>query len=120
MQHPHQPLPPRDYAVGPAIDWARVRVAESDPPPPPAAAPEAPAGCKWLGYSRTVWLNVAAAVLVFLEANTELMQPLLPVNFYAALAVVLPVANIVLRTLTAQAVRLSPAAVTAANPHHPE
>ena len=70
------------------------------------------------------WLAVLsialAAVLVFLEANTELLQPLLPVNFYAALAVLLPAANIALRVLTTQAVSLIPPAVTAHAPNQPE
>ncbi len=89
-------------------------------PPPDFVAAPAAADTKWLGYSRTVWLNVAAAVLVFLEANTELLQPLLPVNFYAALAVLLPAANIALRVLTTQAVSFIPPAVTAHAPNQPE
>ena len=34
--------------------------------------------------SRTLWCNAAAAALVALEANTGLLQPHLPVNFYTA------------------------------------
>lgn len=90
------------------------------PPPDYVVAPPAMADTKWLGYSRTVWLNVAAAVLVFLEANTELLQPLLPVNFYAALAVLLPAANIALRVLTTQPLSLTRQAVTATAPNQPE
>lgn len=95
-------------------------LATVQPPPDYVVALPAANDTKWLGYSRTVWLNVAAAVLVFLEANTELLQPLLPVNFYAALAVLLPMANIVLRTLTTQAVSLNKPAVTAPAPTQPE
>lgn len=90
------------------------------PPPDYVVALPAENDTKWLGYSRTVWLNVAAAVLVFLEANTELLQPLLPVNFYAALAVLLPAANIALRVLSTQAVSLTKPAVTAPAPTQPE
>jgi hypothetical protein len=56
--------------------------------------------------SRTLWLNAAAAGMVALEAGWGLLQPMLPVNFYTALGVVLPVANAVLRVLTSQGVKL--------------
>lgn len=56
--------------------------------------------------SRTLWLNAAAGALVALEANTGLLQPLLPVNLYTALAVGLPVLNAALRILTSQGVSL--------------
>ncbi len=56
--------------------------------------------------SKTLWLNVGAAGLVALEAGWGLLQPLLPVNFYTLVAVVLPVANTMLRVLTSQGVRL--------------
>lgn len=74
---------------------------------PPIDAPPAAAEYKWLGHSRTVWLNAALVALAFLEENTGLLQPLLPVDFYAALAVLIPLANIVLRVLTSQPVRLT-------------
>lgn len=51
-----------------------------------------------------LWLNVLAAALVALEETTGVLQPLLPVNFYAALAVALPVANAVLRVITSKAI----------------
>ena len=53
--------------------------------------------------SRMLWLNVLAAALVALEETTGVLQPRLPVNFYAALAVALPVANAVLRVITSKA-----------------
>ncbi len=52
--------------------------------------------------SKTLQVNAAAAALVALEANTNLLQPYLPVNFYTALAVGLPVVNAVLRIVTTQ------------------
>lgn len=63
------------------------------------------AECKHWARSKTLWLNASAAALVALEAGTGMLQPLLPVNFYSALAVVLPVANAFLRVLTNQGVR---------------
>ena len=63
------------------------------------------AECKHWTRSKTLWLNASAAALVALKAGTGLLQPLLPVNFYSALAVFLPVANAFLRVLTSQGVR---------------
>lgn len=60
------------------------------------------ASCKPWWKSRVLWLNVLAAGLVALEETTGVLQPLLPVNFYAALAVGLPVANAMLRVVTSQ------------------
>lgn len=56
--------------------------------------------------SKTLWFNAAAAALVALEASSGLLQPLLPVNLYAAFAVLLPVVNAVLRVLTSKGVSL--------------
>ncbi|GBL46260.1 hypothetical protein SFMTTN_2073 [Sulfuriferula multivorans] len=53
-------------------------------------------------HSKTLWFNAAAAALVALEANTNLLQPYLPVNFYSALAVAMPIVNAVLRIVTTQ------------------
>jgi len=55
--------------------------------------------------SRTLWVNALAAGLVALEAGTGMLQPVLPVNFYTALAVLLPAVNAVLRVVTSQAIR---------------
>ncbi len=53
--------------------------------------------------SRTIRVNAVIAGLVALEAGTGLLQPILPVNFYTAVAVGLPVINAVLRVITTQA-----------------
>lgn len=53
-------------------------------------------------HSKTLLLNAVAAGLVALEAGFGLLQPHLPVNFYAALAVALPVVNAMLRVITSQ------------------
>ena len=53
--------------------------------------------------SRMLQVNALAAGLVALEAGTGLLQSVLPVNFYTAVAVVLPVINAVLRVVTSQA-----------------
>lgn len=60
--------------------------------------------CWW--KSRTLWFNAFAAGLVALEAATGILQPRLPVNFYTALAVALPVVNAMLRVITTQAIAL--------------
>ena len=53
--------------------------------------------------SKTLWVNAIAGGLVTLEANTGILQPLLPANTYALIAVVLPVVNMALRTMTTSA-----------------
>lgn len=50
--------------------------------------------------SRTLWVNAVVGALVALEAKTDLLQPFLPVNFYSAVAVGLPVLNAMLRVIT--------------------
>lgn len=87
---------PRDYAVEDKIDWARVEAAEAEP---------LIRNCKPLWHSRTIWVNVLAAGLLALEASTGLLQPLLPVNLYTAIAVGLPVINAMLRIVTSQGIR---------------
>lgn len=52
--------------------------------------------------SKTLIVNLIAAALVAFEAGTGLLQPMLPVNLYTALAVGLPVINAVLRVITTQ------------------
>lgn len=83
------PTPPRDYAPG--AD-AAGEVSE------PARKP--------LWNSRTLWLNAIAAGLLALEAGAGLLQPLLPVDVYAAVAIALPVLNAMLRVVTTQGLRL--------------
>lgn len=56
--------------------------------------------------SKTILVNLLAAALVALQAGTGLLQPLLPVNFYTAIAVGLPIVNAMLRVITTQALAL--------------
>lgn len=50
--------------------------------------------------SKTIWLNLISALLIALELKFDLLQPLLPSNVYAWLAVAITVANGVLRVVT--------------------
>lgn len=50
--------------------------------------------------SKTLWVNGLIAALAALESGTGLLQPFLPVNFYTAIAVGLPVINSILRVMT--------------------
>lgn len=50
--------------------------------------------------SKTLWVNMIIAALAALEAGTGVLQPFLPANFYAMVAVGLPVVNSILRVLT--------------------
>lgn len=56
--------------------------------------------------SKTMIINAIAAGLLALEAGTGALQPHLPVDFYTALAVGLPILNAMLRVITTQGVRL--------------
>ena len=53
--------------------------------------------------SKTIIVNAIVAAMVALEAGTGLLQPHLPGNFYAIIAVGLPVVNVVLRVITTTA-----------------
>ncbi len=68
-------------------------------PAPPRAAPHHPTAKAWW-HSRTLWFNGLCAMLAAAEAGFGLLQPLLHVNAYAALAFALPLGNAVLRVLT--------------------
>lgn len=57
--------------------------------------------------SKTLWVNTIVAALAALEAGTGVLQPLLPANFYAIVAVGLPVVNAVLRIVTTQGLALA-------------
>ncbi len=57
--------------------------------------------------SKTLWVNAVVAALAALEAGTGMLQPFLPANFYAIVAVGLPVVNAVLRIVTTQGLALS-------------
>ncbi len=50
--------------------------------------------------SKTLWLNMAGAALIALEAQFSVLQPFLPGNVYAYIATFLTVANAVLRVVT--------------------
>lgn len=56
--------------------------------------------------SKTLWVNTIVAALAALEAGTGILQPLLPANFYAIVAVGLPVVNAALRIITTQGLAL--------------
>ena len=56
--------------------------------------------------SKTIIVNVVAALLVAVQALTGALQPLLPVDLYQAIAAALPVVNGILRLLTDTAVTL--------------
>lgn len=71
------------------------------PAPEATAAPQKP----WW-QSRTLQVNAVAAMLVALEAGTGILQPLLPVNLYTAMAVGLPIVNALLRVITTSGVKL--------------
>lgn len=59
--------------------------------------------------SRTIRINVLIGVLAAAESQLHLIQPLLPVNFFALVAFALPLVNTALRILTVQAVGRSDA-----------
>lgn len=64
-------------------------------------------------HSRTLWFNAFAAALLAAEASFSLLQPLLPVNAFAAVSFVLVVVNAALRLVTTQPVQLGAAPGTA-------
>lgn len=53
--------------------------------------------------SKTLWVNAIVASLAAAEAVTGVMQPHVGVNFYAAIAVFLPIINAFLRVITTEA-----------------
>lgn len=57
---------------------------------------------KWY-RSKMLWANAIAAMLVALQGVFGILQPYLPVDFYAAMAVTLPVVNALLRVVTSEA-----------------
>ena len=50
--------------------------------------------------SKTHWFNLFVIALMGAETQLDLLQPLLPVNVYALVAFLLPLANLLLRELT--------------------
>lgn len=57
---------------------------------------------KWY-LSKTVILNLLIAVVGVLETQIQLLQPFVGQGGYAALLILIPIVNIVLRTITTQA-----------------
>lgn len=55
--------------------------------------------------SRTLWANALVAALVTLEGVSGALQPHLPMDFYTAVAVGLPILNAVLRVVTTEGIR---------------
>ena len=56
--------------------------------------------------SKTIWFNIIVAVLATLETFTGLLQPYMPAHWYVAVAVGLPIVNVILRVITTQAISL--------------
>ena len=56
--------------------------------------------------SKIMRLNLLVVVLTVAESQLNILQPLLPVNFYALVAFALPVFNAALRVITSQALSL--------------
>ena len=56
--------------------------------------------------SKTLWLNVLVAVLTVAETELGIVQPFMPVNFYAIVAFGLPLLNAALRIITTQGLAL--------------
>ena len=54
--------------------------------------------------SKTIWVNATVLALASLEANTGLLQPLLPINFYNLIAILLPIVNTYLRVITTESI----------------
>lgn len=49
--------------------------------------------------SKLLWANAVMAGLAALEAGTGILQPLIPANIYAVIAVTLPVVNAMIRVI---------------------
>jgi len=58
---------------------------------------------KWY-RSKTIIFNAAVAALAALEAVTGVLEPYIGHTFYAALCVLLPVGNAVLRIISSEAI----------------
>jgi hypothetical protein len=55
--------------------------------------------------SKTMWVNIVVAALATLETFTGMLQPYMPDHWYVAVAVGLPVVNVVLRIITKQGLK---------------
>ena len=56
--------------------------------------------------SKTLWVNVGVVLLTAAETQLRVIQPLLPVDFYAMVAFGLPLLNAALRVITTQGLSL--------------
>lgn len=56
--------------------------------------------------SKTLIFNALVLALAAAESQLHMIQPLLPVNFYAVIAFALPVINAGLRVITSQALAI--------------
>jgi hypothetical protein len=54
---------------------------------------------KWY-ESKTLWFNAIMSALIALEASLHQLSSLVPANWYAIIAVVLPVGNAILRVIS--------------------
>jgi len=54
---------------------------------------------KWY-RSKTLWFNAIVAALVALEASLGQLSSFIPANWYAILAIILPVGNAILRVIS--------------------
>jgi hypothetical protein len=50
--------------------------------------------------SKTLWFNLIMAALVALEASIGQLTALIPANWYAILATILPIGNAILRVIS--------------------
>lgn len=55
--------------------------------------------------SKTIWVNVLAAAVAVAVENVAILRPLLPDNYYAIVAFVLPLVNVMLRVITTTGVK---------------
>jgi hypothetical protein len=67
-------------------------------------------------HSKTLWFNLVVALLAAAEAGFSILQPLLPVNAYAALTFLLTVGNAGLRVITTTALAMRAAAPATEEP----
>lgn len=66
--------------------------------------------------SRTLWLNLLVTLLALIELQWGLLDGLLPVPFYKAVAFGLPIVNMLLRFITRQPLVLGKGSTPEASP----
>jgi hypothetical protein len=57
--------------------------------------------------SKTILINLAIGIITAIEVRLELIQPLLSVNLYSIISLLLVIANVFLRTITHKGVSLN-------------